>query len=340
MPQSCLQSLHPLLLSLLLTGMALAQGDPLPDPAAETEAGDALAVSQELELRRQRLQELLEERGSYDQSLVEAYRDLAAFYAVHEDFDDAVDLYTQALMLIRVNDGLNSAAQIPVIDALIASNMARHSWQDVDDKQHLKFYLQQRTLNPADGAYIDAVTEFGDWKLRLIRENLLDQNYRSLGREAESLSDFYDAALASIDATGQSTDPRLMTLLRGKSVTDMELARSLAETPYQYFPGTVSQYVNQTICSNVRAPDGSVQRSCYTVQRENPRYRQSQQDAKRLAVMRSMREVDNAIDRLQGILDGHPDLPPEQRDSLQSQIAELRVEYERIDRVSRRGLFF
>ena len=118
------------------------------------------------------------------------------------------------------------------------------------------------------------------------------------------------------------------------------IARYLAETPYQYFPGTVSQYVNETVCSNVRDASGNVVRSCYTVQRENPRYRQSQQDAKRLAVMRSQRQVEYTVDRLQAILDSHPDMPVAQRMEVELRIGEMLAESRRIVQVSRRGSLF
>jgi len=328
-------------LVLSLTGVALLYGQEALPPSAtadENESPSAVEISQELERRRQQLQAMQGELGAYDLGLVEAYNDLARFYLENDIPEEAAALYQEALMLVRVNAGLHSEQQLPVLDSLIASNTEAGLWQEVDDSRTLKFSIQRRLYGPADPAFLGAVNEFGDWKLRLLRENLLDQNYRFLSREAEDLSDFYNSVLASVDNAGMSNQPGLTPLLYGKTVTDMELARYLAETPYQYFTGTVSQFITQTVCNNVRAADGSTQRSCYTVQRENPRYRQSQQDAKRMAVMRSMREVDTTIDRLQAIFDSNPDLPGEERSQLQSRIGELRVEYERIDRVSRRGM--
>lgn len=336
LPSGVAEALCKCLLGLLLAGGQVLAPAVAQDPAPATPS--ALDISLELERRQSALQFMEEALGVYEPALVEAYSDLARFYTDHGYAEEAAALYRQALMVVRVNAGLNSEQQLPVLDALITSSGAASHWQDVDDGRELKFYLQRKLYGPADPRYLAAVTEYGDWKLRLIRENLLEQNYRTLSREAESLSHFYDSALTGIDAAGQGTTPALTPLLYGKSVTDLELARYLAETPYQYFQGTVSQYISQTICNNVRAPDGSVQRSCYTVQRENPRYRQSQQDVKRMEVLRSMRQVDSTIDRLQAILQANPDLPAAEQEQLQRRIGELRVEYERIDRVSRRGM--
>lgn len=299
----------------------------------------AVDISQELELRRAHLEALQTELGVYDLRLAEAYSDLAGFYAEHDEPLQAAELYREALMVVRVNAGLYTDQQLPVLDSLISANEAAGLWEKVDDSRHLKFSIQSRLYSPVDDRYLAAVTDFGSWKLRLLRENLLQQNYRTLTREAEGLSDFYNTALARIDQSGRGNVPGLTPLLYGKSVTELELARYAAETPYQYFQGTVSQYISQTVCNNVQAPDGTVQRSCYTVQRENPRYRQSQQDAKRLAVLRSMRQVDTTLDRLQYILDANPAMAVEDRERLQRQVGELRVEYERVERVSRRGLF-
>ncbi|MFM1897404.1 MAG: hypothetical protein RLZZ385_2478 [Pseudomonadota bacterium] len=309
--------------------------DPLNAPAVDPVT--ALERSQELTRRLQDLDTITSQAGVYDVSLIEAYRDLAGFYVEQGEHAAAADALREALQITRINEGLNSSRQQDILQQIIQSEAASEDWQAVDAAHHLKLYVADRNYAPGDPDYLAAVDEYGRWKLRVLQENLLGLNNRNLEREAEALSMHYQTAIAGIDAAQPDSGGSLIPLLYGKSQVDMSIARALASTPYQYFPGTVSQYINETVCNNVRDANGGVVRSCYTVKRENPRYRQSQQDAKRLAVMRSARQVEEVIDRLQAILDSQPDLPPERRTEVQTRIGELLVESQQIDRVSRRG---
>jgi len=297
----------------------------------------ALEISDELEQRQLNIENMETEQGIYDPSLVEAYSDLGAFYFEIGQYLDAVSLYRQALQVARISAGLNSERQLPVIDQLITTNLAVSDWQSTDDMHHLRYYLKNRLYDPADPRFADAIDELGQWKLRVMRENLMDQNYRGLGGEANDLSRLYQGAIGKIQSRPDYNEQSLLPLYQGKSIADMEIARYLAQTPYQYFEGTARQYIYQTVCRNVSDRQGNLVRSCYNVQRENPRYRQSQQDAKRMQVNRSVRAAEASINSLNGILQSNADIPPQQREQVLTQIRELQVQFEQIARSSRRS---
>ena len=174
----------------------------------------------------------------------------------------------------------------------------------------------------------------------LLRQNLLDLGYRSYSRNAEDLSDFYERLLENL-AVQENTRPKnLIGIIQGKSETDLVLARAIASTPYTAFEGTVSRYLNQQRCRNVRSPSGQVVRECVNVQVENPRYRQSQVDAKQLAMNRRTREVQESIDRLRQIYDQSSDLGRVERAELEAQIAEMQTQASQLLRQSRSRRLF
>ncbi|MCB1671045.1 MAG: tetratricopeptide repeat protein [Gammaproteobacteria bacterium] len=329
------------LLVLMRGTLAAPDQSPLPDAAVlAPDSPTALEITRELERRQQAIEETQSELGPYHPSLVEMYADLAAYYQEIGDLEQALAMYREAFQLTRISAGLNSEQQLPYIDKLIEGSLAASDWQQADDLNQLRYYLKNRLYQPADPRYALAVAELGDWKLRAMRENLLSENYRGIGREAEELSDIYSNSIARIQAVPQYSEMSLLPLYRGKSHADLEVARVLAETPYQFFEGTVSRYVYQTVCNNVSDGQGGVVRQCNSIQRENPRYRDSQRDSKRMMVNRSIREVEVSLQNLNDILARNPDFPGSDRERLNSEIRELETEFLRIQRNSRRSLLF
>lgn len=304
----------------------------------EDRARDA-EFARQVELRLQAIDQMRGSEGVYSPQLLEAYGDLAALYEEIEDYDSAVAIYTDALQISRINSGLYSEEQIPVIQSLIRSNSWLRNWEAADDLQELRFHMSSRLYPLDDLNYLAAAQYYGAWKLRLLRENLLDLGYRSYSRSAEDLSDFYERLIADMDIQPTTRPENMIDIFQGKSEADLVLVRAIASTPYSAFEGTASRYVYQQRCRNVRNSSGQVVRECVNVQVENPRYRQSQVDAKRYAMDRGTRDVQESIDRLRQIYE-QSDLSSAQREQLESQIAELETETYQLLRQSRSRRLF
>ena len=300
---------------------------------------DAASV-RELDLRRQDIDEMQGSQGIYSPELQEAYGDLAALYAEVEDFESAIRVYTDALQISRINTGLYSDEQLPIIASLIESNSQLSNWEETDDLHELRYHISSRFYELGDLAYLEAAENYGEWKLRLLRQNLLDLGYRSYSRNAEDLSEFYERLLDNLEIQTDTRPENLLGIITGKSETDLVLARAIASTPYTAFEGTVSRYLNQQRCRNVQNAAGQRVRECVNVQVENPRYRQSQVDAKQLAMNRRTRAVQESIDRLKQIYDQSADLGGLERGKLEAQIAELEAQAFQLLRQSRSRRLF
>ena len=325
------------LLMVSLTTQAQEMGD---EAVADLAAAAALERSQEIGARQQAIEDLQSELGVYDPALIEAYSDFAAYYAELGDYTSAIELYDSALQVARISNGPYSEEQLPVLELLIANNRQLLHWQEADNLEHLRHHISSRLYSDDDPRFLQSATSYGDWKLRVVRENLLDLGSRGLAAETEDLSEFYDTTIAAIEASDSATQEDLLQMIYGKSLADMALARVVASTPYTAFQGTVSQFVYETRCQNVINAQGQVVRQCYSVQVENPRYRSSQQQAKEMAVSEYAREVNRSIEKLQGIMAQSANLTVEQRASLESHIGELQTESMLLQRSSRRRLLF
>ncbi len=293
------------------------------DLRSEQEKAREVDIARELNLRRQAIDQMQGNQGIYAPQLQEAYGDLAALYVEIEDFDSAITVYTDALQISRINTGLYSDQQLPIISSLIESNSALRNWQETDDLHELRYHISSRLYELGDRAYLEEAENYGAWKLRLLRQNLLDLSYRAYSSNAEDLSRFYERLLENLELQTGTRQEDLIGVLSGKSETDLVLARAIASTPYTAFEGTVSRYINQQRCRNVRNSSGQIVRECVNVQVENPRYRQSQVEAKRFAMNRRTRAVQESIDRLKQIYQHSSDLGRVERADLEAQIAEL-----------------
>jgi len=310
--------------------------------AAEQAAATArsLEISREIARRETLIDDLRYSAGVYSEQLREVQEDLGAYLLEVGDFEKAAQIFTEALQIARINTGLYSEDQLPLINALIASNTKMKAWSQADDFQSLHIHIADRLYSTADGRFLHAARQYGDWRFRVMSENLLDDSYQGLARTAEDLSEFYGSLIGALESEGLERSADLLDFVFAKAETDLVLIRAIASAPYTDFPGTVSPYMYRSRCRNVRDANGQVVQQCTNIQVENPRYRQSQRDAKQVAVNRQIRHIREAIQRIEIVRDSAPALDSEERDVLDSRIARLELETQQLVRQSRsRGVF-
>lgn len=310
-----------------------AQNDEIsPEESSVELEARALEISRELSARQIAIENIQSDLGIYDPSLIEAYDDMARFYVELEDYENAIRLHTDALQIARINTGLYSHEQLPILDALIESNSSATQWEEVDNLEELYYFINSRLYAFADPNHIAAAEDYGSWKLRLVRENLMEHSDFRLLDIAEELSRFYDRLLERLEPESSVKGEDLLSVIYGKSQADLTLARAVARTPYTAFQGTESQFINQTRCQNVRNSQGQVVRNCFTVQVENPRYRLSQRDAKRFQLQRHTRAISRSIAQLEGIRNTSSELSEGEKQQIDVQIAQLVTESEQLIR--------
>jgi len=317
------------------------QGQAL-EPEELTEEEKAIAraraaeISRQLSQRTEAIESLQSEQGIYGPQLQEAYSDLAGFYIEIEDYESAIKLYSDALQVARINTGLYSEEQLPLIRALVRNQAKLTAWGEVDRLHELEYFVASRAFEVGDSSYLEAAETYGEWKLRVVKENVLEQTSRGLLDSATDLSNCNGLAIEKIDTQSNTEPEELLGLISGKTETDLALARSLARTPAAAFTGNASRYVTEARCRNRANAQGQVVRQCVNVQVENPRYRQSQRDAKNMAMRRYTRQIEIAVERLREIRVSSETLSETEKLELDSQIATLETEAIQLQRSERR----
>ena len=294
----------------------------------------------ELAKRQEAIVDLQSRQGIYDQSLIEAYDDVARLYLELEDYESAAGALGEALQISRINSGLYSEQQLPLVKALIDARSRIEQWQEVDDLAHLTHHISQRLYALSDRQYLSAAQDYGEWKLRVIRENLLQQNSRGLMNTSEDLSSFYNFVISGLEREAEVDARGMMALLHGKSQADIVMARNIANTPYNYFQGTESQYITQSRCQNRRNAAGQMVRQCVNVQVENPRYRQSQQEAKRMALYRHTSAINRSLERMRALYSSNNRLSASEKKELDAVVRQLQTEADTLRRVRPSGFPF
>ncbi len=326
------------------TGAESVSNESLSQAEAATErlAQERLAELSRLLSEQERfIEDLQSDYSVYAPELMEAYFDLGALYLEMGEPENAIRVYNNALQVARINTGLYSEEQLPYINSLLTSHASMQDWQAVDDLHHLRLLTHDRLYDITDERYLTAVELFGEWKLRMLRQGLLRQSTRGQIDTAEELLGLYDRVLAAADEADAVAQTKVASMVFGKTQADLTLARMIAETPYTAFAGTVPAYVSQTRCRNVPNAQGQLVRECYEVRVENPRYRQSQRQAKRMALMRHSGEIADGIARLESIRDLQ-DAPfsEEERTWLEGRIEELQTASAELQQSTRRMSLF
>lgn len=331
-----------LLACLLLTPVLAAQETTTAESDAEEQARLEMLAA-ELRSQQARLDATQSEQGIYGPGLIEGYSDLGALHMALDDPARAASVYTDALQVARINDGLYSDRQLAIIDALIEAWSAMKEWAEVDDLQHLNLHISSRLHEPQEPAYLAAASDYGHWQLRLLQENLLSRSSFAQMNSAEDLSRFYDEVLEAARGNAEVPAAQLAELLYGGTRADIAIARAVAGTHYTSFTGTAPRYITQTRCRNVTNSRGEIVRECYQVRVDNPRYRQSQREAKRSALMRYQRAITGSLEELRALAGagqaGAQVLNDGERRQLQLQIAELESAAGNIRRNARDNVF-
>ena len=120
------------------------------------------------------------EGGVYAAALSEPLQDIGRAYQAENKHREAIQFFRRALHLSRVNEGLYTETQLPLLDYMIESHLAMGQVFDVDDKQNYRFRVQQKLYQPGDPALTEAALEFSEWQRQAYLDGFAGDNYRRL----------------------------------------------------------------------------------------------------------------------------------------------------------------
>lgn len=186
------------------------------------------------------------EQGTYSSQLTQELLNLSDLYQKHGDHHKAVDILKRSLHLTRINEGLYSSNQIPIVNKLIFNLKASKQWDLVNDRYYYLYQIYHRIYNEDDVELLDVGLTLANWHLQ---SSLLDLMPKPLNGLIASHSLFSQAERLITEQYGEN-DMRLIQVLNGLMVTQYLLSINIdkVETPRdvysQFQMSSSSQYVS------------------------------------------------------------------------------------------------
>ncbi len=119
-----------------------------------------------------RLEALESVEGPYGASLSETLSDLARHHEVRGEHSEALRLYRRALHLLRVNQGLNSEAQVPLVRAELGLYQKLGDLDALDDRYEYYFRLLGAGKPPLSDLRMRATLSYLRWQREALRQGM------------------------------------------------------------------------------------------------------------------------------------------------------------------------
>jgi hypothetical protein len=76
---------------------------------------------------------------------------------------DSANAFERALHIIRVNDGLYSVSQLPLLDLIIETNINLQNWKQVADRYDMMYWLYRRNFVENDPRQLQGLKRLRRW---------------------------------------------------------------------------------------------------------------------------------------------------------------------------------
>jgi len=107
--------------------------------------------------------------GAWDGSLVEELASLGRLQQQQGNHIGAIETLDRAIHVNRINSGLYTLEQIPVVEQLIQSYMALGDWEQADIYNNYLFYVQQKAYGVDDPRLIPVLDRLATWNIQAFR---------------------------------------------------------------------------------------------------------------------------------------------------------------------------
>ncbi|MDH3637778.1 MAG: energy transducer TonB, partial [Gammaproteobacteria bacterium] len=138
-------------------------------------------------------------------------------YGQHED---ALDAFKRVLHITRINEGLYTLGQVPIIERMLDSLAEAGLWNDVHRQFDYLYWLNKRNYGASNPRMLPIIDRMVDWHLEAYTARLGVRMYRRL-MVAQELN---KKAVDIIEDHYGDDDPRLANVLKRQQLTNYYLA--------------------------------------------------------------------------------------------------------------------
>jgi len=161
-----------------------------------------------------------DEGGAYSPELSQHLFGLGIAYQKAGRHGEAVDTLNRAAHVTRVNEGLYSASDLPILERLIESYAALGDWEQVEKGYNQFYRIHYRNYGERDPRLLPALQKLSSWHMRAY----LDATGGEPLNHLLTARNLYDSSVAIMQANYASTDGRIADALRQRALVDYYLA--------------------------------------------------------------------------------------------------------------------
>ncbi len=126
--------------------------------------------------------ELLANSSPYSDPLREQYLGLGELYQQQGDHEEAIATFEGAMHIDRVNDGLFTLRQLPLVENIIESYTALADLDEINDHQEYLYYIQQKSYAEDDPRLLAAKERWADWNVQsFLKEGVVRNGFSNPG---------------------------------------------------------------------------------------------------------------------------------------------------------------
>jgi hypothetical protein len=180
------------------------------EAAAEAPANIVVPDSGNIKSYRDLIARLESESGAYGSELPENLLGLGQALQKEGRHSEALKFFKQGTHLARINGGLYSASQIPLIRGEITSLLAQGNLIEADKRQNYMLKVQRRSLSGPD-TLVQALMQQAQWQYSAYQLGIGEQQYSRL----MNMWDLYRGALTEVASNEGEASIKLLPPLKG-----------------------------------------------------------------------------------------------------------------------------
>lgn len=268
--------------------------------------------------------ELENSQGAWRADLSEAWMGMGHALRTLSLYDEAAEAYDTALQSTRINAGLNSLDQLPMLEALLETSELRQDWEAMDAFANLIYYVHRKNFPVGDARRLDALELLAKWKMRASENDLLD-GFRNQARQAADLYKREIRLLETMDYY-EGRNLALASLYLGEARASLVIAQQVYDRPLRDYQTGAPQTITTQRCRSIRLPDGRVTQICETVEVPNMDNYLEPVNRKNQELLMNMDDIRGAITNAYDALQVENSFP-EEREAMLMQVQETTRAY-------------
>lgn len=190
------------------------------------------------------------EFGAYGSGLAEQLSGLGEAYQTIGRHDDAIEVFKRAAHINRINEGLYNLNQVPIMEHMIDSLVARGQWQEANERRQYLYWLYKRNYGQWDPRMLPIMDSLSNWYLNVYAMN---RNNGSASMLMDAYELFNDSVKIINDTYGEH-DLRKANALRGLTISNWYFNTFQYVEPRDDFANNVSYSQKEAIDRGQRLP--------------------------------------------------------------------------------------